>query len=63
MGLLPQKLVCCQKKPRQIYMETARAALEKGIDIVELFRFRRFVRLALEHLLDLTLHAEMNSRS
>ena len=44
-------------------MELARTKLQKEIDIIKLVRSRRFVHLALKHLLDPTLHKELKSQS
>ena len=61
--LIPSKLVCCRKKRKQIVMERARAALEKEVDVIQMIRTRRFVLMALKHLLDPALHKEFKSQS
>ena len=43
-------------------MEKAREALEKEVDIVRLVRSRRFVHMALKHLLDPKTRKEMKVR-
>ena len=40
-------------------MEKARGVLEKEVDIIKLIRSRRFVHMALKHILDPTLHKEL----
>ena len=50
--LLPAKLACCHKRRKQIVMEKAREALEKELDIIHIVRSRRFIKIALKHLLD-----------
>ena len=44
-------------------MERARAALEKEVDVIQMIRTRRFVLMALKHLLDPALHKELKSQS
>ena len=63
LGLLPDKLVCCAKRRKQIAMEKARTALEKEMDIIKLVRSRRFVHKALKHLLDPILCKELKQLS
>ena len=43
-------------------MDRAREALEQEVDIIKLIRSRRFVHMALKHLLDPTLRKELKSR-
>ena len=62
-GILPCKLVCLSKNRKQAAMETARKALAKEVDIIRLIRSRRFVHLALKHLLDPPLRKEFKARS
>ena len=52
MGLLPRKLACCTKNRRQVAMENARASLEKEVEMMKMIRSKRFVHLALKHLLN-----------
>ena len=54
--VLPSKLVCCRRDARQLAMEKAHESLEKEMDIIEVIRFRRFVLLALESLLQPKVH-------
>ena len=63
IGLLPRKLVCCRERRKQVVMEQARAALEKELDIVHLVRSRRFIKIALKHLLGRQLRKEFKARS
>ena len=44
-------------------MEKAHEALKKEVDIIKLIQSRRFMRMALKHLLDPTLQREFKSRS
>ena len=44
-------------------MDKARASLEKEVDIIKMIRSRRFVHMALKHLLDPTIRKELKSRS
>ena len=63
LGILPDKLVCCAKRRKQIAMDTARTALEKEMDVIELIRSLRFVHRALKHLLSPTLHKKLQEVS
>ena len=44
-------------------MQKARESLEKEIDIIEMIRSRRFVNMALKHLLDANLFKELKEKS
>ena len=44
-------------------MEKAHEALQKEVDIIKLIQSRRFMHMALKHLLDPTLHKEFKTRS
>ena len=44
-------------------MNEARKALEKEVDILEMIKSRRFIHMALRHLLDPALHKELEARS
>ena len=44
-------------------MEQSREALSKEVDIIRLIRSRRFVHLALKHILDPEVRKELKSRS
>ena len=44
-------------------MDSARTALEKEGDVIRLIKSRRFMHLALKHLLDPALHKELKQRS
>ena len=61
--MLPRRVVCCQKNRKQLDMDKALAVLEKEVDIVKLIRSRRFMNIALKHLLGPTLHKELKARS
>ena len=50
--VLPSSLVCCKKNRHQIAMDRALQELDKKIDVIEFIRRQRFMKLALEHLLD-----------
>ena len=60
-GLLPRKLVCCPKNRRQIAMKNARASLEKQMELMKMIQSKRFVHLALKHLLDPVLRRELKA--
>ena len=51
--------ICNRKNRKQIAMEQARSALQKEVDVVRLIRSRRFVEIALKHLLDPVLRKEL----
>ena len=61
--VLPQKMVCCHQSRKQRALKEARASLEKEVDILKLIRSRRFVHLALKHLLDPQLRKEFKEKS
>lgn len=44
-------------------MEKARVSLQKEVDIVEMVRLKRYVHLALKHLLDTQLRKDLKARS
>ena len=61
---LLSKLACCCKKSRKfIAMQRSREALFKEADVIRLIRSRRFVHLALKHLLDPGVRKELKSQS
>ena len=51
-GLLPCKITCSAKSRKQLALENARASLEKQVDIINMIKSRRYVHLALKHLID-----------
>ena len=61
--VLPRKMTCCHQSRRQIALKKARASLIKEVDVLKLIRSRRFVHLALKHLLDPPLRKEFKARS
>ena len=61
--ILPRKLACCRKRRKLIAMDSARTALEKEVDVIRLIKSRRFVHLALKHLLGPALRKELKQRS
>ena len=63
IGIMPRKLVCCPKNRRQVAMENARASLEKEVEIMKMIQSKRFVHLALKHLLDPVLRKELKIQS
>ena len=63
IGLLPRKLVCCPKNRRQVAMENARASFEKEVEIMKMIRSKRFLHLALKHLLDPVLRKQLKTQS
>ena len=56
-------MICCHYSRKQIALKEARASLEKEVDVLKLIRSRRFVHLALKHLLDPPLRKEFKARS
>ena len=44
-------------------MDQARAALEKEVEIIKLIRSRRFIHMALKHLLDPHLRQKLKQKS
>ena len=60
---IPRKLACCAKKRKQVAMEKAREALMKEIEVIKLIRSRRFVHMALKHLLGPALRKDFKARS
>lgn len=62
-NILPAKLVCCSKTRKEEAIQKARATLEKEKDVVKLIKFRRFVKLALEQLLQPQVFREIKSKS
>ena len=44
-------------------MDKARAALEKEVEIIKLIRSRRFIHMALKHLLDPPLRKKLKQKS
>ena len=44
-------------------MENARASFEKEVEIMKMIRSKRFVHLALKHLLDPVLHKQLKTLS
>ena len=61
--ILPRKMVCCHQSRKQIALNKARESLEKEVDVLKLIRSRRFVHLALKHLLEPPLRKEFKARS
>ena len=60
---LLSKLACCCEKSRKFQvMKKSREALLKEADIIRLVRSRRFVHLALKHLLDPDVRKELKSQ-
>ena len=62
-GLLPCKITCSAKSRKQLALENARASLEKQVDIINMIKSRRYVHLALKHLIDPALRKELKTRS
>ena len=60
---LPTKVHFCFRKSKTFAMEQARLTLAKEVDIIKLIRSRRFMHMALKHLLDPTLIKELKSQS
>ena len=49
---IPTKVACCKRSKQQFAMDAAVEKLSKEIDIIGTIKSRRFVNLALEHLLE-----------
>ena len=60
---MPCKLTCSTKNRKQLAIEQARASLEKQVDILSMIKSRRYVHLALKHLIEPTVRKELKMRS
>ena len=63
MDLLPSKCVCCRRNRQERGIIKAMEAMDKEIDIVELIKSRRFMKMAIRKLLSDRVRMELKQRS
>ena len=61
--ILPRKLVCCRQERLRIALHKAVETMEEEVDIIRIIRSRRFIHMALKHLLDPKVHKELELKS
>ena len=61
--LVSCRVCCCKKNRKQIILHKSLKKLQKEVDVIKLIRSKRFVHLALKHLLDNTVRKELKAKS